>query len=574
MDTELIRAIAREMLGRADVDDATLAETAHRVTSLLTKVRLADETAMQPLAPAIAFDPVHPAYRAEPIAPSVPWDRMAQAGGGTGYSGAGGNTGVTEAYIPAGSAPAESVGPEYLWWSAADLAEAIRSRDLSPVEVTRAFLERISAVDPKLNAFVTVMAEQAMEDARRAEQEEPIGPLHGVPVALKDLFEVSGVRTTGGSRILAEHISRQDATVVTRLREAGAIILGKTATHEFAFGALTDSPFHGPVHNPWDLSRIPGGSSGGSGAAVAAGLAPVAMGTDTGGSVRMPAALCSVVGLKPTYGRVSKAGVLPLSWSLDHVGPLTRTVRDAALVLEAIAGPDPLDPTASPQPVDDYVGAARADQLKGVRIGLPAAWLDGPIDPGVTAAFRTALDRLRSLGAEVVEVTLPPADVMTFVNRLLALAEAGAYHAPYLKDRAELYSPDVRLRMELGQYMLARDYLAGQRLRGEITRHVYQVMAGVDALATPSIPIAPALIGQAVWEYPDGRREPVPEAMIRFAAPFSVTGQPAISVPCGFTPEGLPVGLQLVGRTFDEAGLIRIAAAFEAAGGPARRPML
>lgn len=565
IDHELIAAMARDLLGRSDIDEATLKETGKRLAGVLAKVRLADEAGLQAMAPAVSFDPGHPHYRAAPAAGTPVWEQMAQAGGGTGYGGAGGMTGV-EAPPKAGAQARGDQGPGFLRWSAADLAAAIRRRELSPVEVTRAALDRLASVDNSLNSFVTVMAEDALRQARELEGQEARGPLHGVPVALKDLFETAGVRTTGGSRILADYVPGRDATVVTRLRAAGAVILGKTATHEFAFGPTSDSPFHGPVHNPWDLDRIPGGSSGGSGAAVSAGIVPIGMGTDTGGSIRMPASCCSIVGLKATYGRVSKAGVLPLSWSLDHVGPLTRTVRDAALVLGVIAGADAGDPTALPVPVDDYArAAAGGGSLKGARIGLPAAWMEGPLDPDVAWHFQEAVQRLRDLGAEVVEVTLPPADVITFVNRLLALAEAGSYHATFLKDRADQYSPDVRARMELGQYLLARDYLVAQRLRTEIARHAHAVMTKVDALVTPTMPIPPALIGQAMWEYADGRREAVAEAMIRFVAPFSVTGQPAISVPCGFTAKGLPVGLQLVGRVFGEAQLIKMARAFEAA---------
>lgn len=573
IDRDLIAAIAREFHGRLEIDEAALTETADRVNNFVAKARLVDERGLMPVAPAFSFDPGAATYRAEPQVGAALWERMAGAGGGTGYTGKSGNTGV--AAPPAVQAPAAaSQGPEFLWWSAAEMAAAIRRRELSPVEVTRAALDRLASVDKALNAFVTVMAESALAEARAAEAaREPRGPLHGVPVALKDLVETAGVRTTAGSRLLADYVPTTDATVVQRLRAAGAIILGKTATHEFAFGSTSDSPYHGPVHNPWDLARIPAGSSGGSGAAVAAGVVPVAIGTDTGGSIRMPASHCGVVGLKATYGRVSKAGVLPLSWSLDHVGPLCRSVTDAALVLGAIAGPDPLDPSALPVPLDDYAAAASAlRDLRGVRIGVPEGWLDGAIDAEVRAAFAASLQVLQDLGAEVVSVEYPPADVMTFVNRALALAEAGSYHALNVRDRAPDYAPDVRLRMELGQYMTAREYLAAQRLRTEITRLAHQTMAGVDLLATPSMPIPPALIGQEIWEYEDGQREPVGEANIRFAAPISVSGQPAFSLPCGFTKGGLPIGLQLVGRAFGEAALIRIAVAFEGALGLRRRP--
>jgi aspartyl-tRNA(Asn)/glutamyl-tRNA(Gln) amidotransferase subunit A len=577
IDEQLIAAIAREMHGRTDIDQATLKETAARVATLLAKVRLADEQRLRSVAPAFSFDPGAPTYQTAPQQGAALWEGMARSAGGSGYGGTAGTTGVTAGDLPALAPPAHTAqGPDFLWWSATDLAAAIRSRQLSPVAVTQAFLDRIAAVSPSLNAFSEVMAEEALAQARAAEAATgPTGPLHGVPVAIKDLIDIAGHRTTAGSRVLAENMAHQDATVVTRLRAAGAIIIGKTATHEFAFGSTSDSPFHGPVRNPWDRAKIPAGSSGGSGAAVAAGLVPIAIGTDTGGSIRMPATHCGVVGLKPTYGRVSKAGVIPLSWSLDHIGPLAVSVRDAALVLQAISGADPLDPAALPVPVADYAAYGAPGDLRGVRIGLPTAWLETPIDQEVRRCFNEAVARLKDLGAEIIDVELPPVDVMTFINRLITFGEAGAFHAPLLKERAAEYAPDVRLRLELAQYVSARDYLLGQRLRAELVRQVSQVMLTVDALVTPVVPIPPAGIGQPMWDYGDGNREPVVEAMVRFCAPFSVTGQPAFSLPAGFTAEGLPVGVQLVGKPFAEAALIRIAAAFEMNDGRRnRRPSL
>ncbi len=577
IDRDLIAAVARAFHGRNDIDEATLRETAERVESFVTRARLVDEQALRQVPPAISFHAGAEPYRITPQVGAPLYEQVARSSGGTGYGGRTGNTGVAAPPPVERPAPGVSQGPEFLWWSATEMAEAIRRRDLSPVELTRAALDRLAAVDKALNAFITVTADEAMAQARALENSEPKGPLHGVPIALKDLFETAGVRTTAGSRLLADYVPSQDGTAVRRLKEAGAVIIGKTATHEFAFGATSDSPYHGPVHNPWDLTKIPAGSSGGSAAAVAAGIVPIAMATDTGGSIRMPAAHCGAVGLKPTYGRVSKAGVLPLSWSLDHVGPISRSVADTALVLGLLAGPDPLDPSAVPVPVDDYLAAAgmAGHGLRGVRIGVPLGWMDdGRVDAEVQAAFVAGLQRLKDLGAEVVEVEFPPADVMTFVNRLLALAEGGAYHAPLIKERAADYAPDVRLRFELGQFVSARDYLVGQRLRTEIARQVHGVMAQVDALVTPTLPIPPAGIGQAMWAFGDGHQEAVVEAMIRYTSPFSVTGQPAFSLPCGFTRTGLPIGLQLVGRPFGEAGLIRIAAAFEAAGGPMPRPSI
>lgn len=558
-----VRAIARDLLGRDNLDDALLAETAARVQALLARVRAVDPQRLQALAAPFSFDPTHGAHRTPPPAQPA-WAGLAQAGpGGSGYGGTTGATGTPQAPPVAGPQRRFADPP---CASAAELAAAIRRRELSPVEATRAALDAIAQTQGALNAFVTVLADDALAAARAAEaavlRGDPLGPLHGVPFAVKDLFEVKGHRTTCGSAVMAHYVSQADATAVQRLRAAGAILVGKTATHEFAFGPTTDSPYHGPVRNPHDLGRVAGGSSGGSGAAVAAGIVPLALGTDTGGSIRNPAALCGCVGLKPSYGRVSKAGVFPLSWSLDHPGPLTRTVADAALALAVLAGPDPLDPTALPLPGQDYVAAAQPGSLRGLRLGVPANWMAERVDEGVRRCFAAAVQALRDLGAEVEECTLPPSDVMMVVNRLITLGEAGAYHADLLAARGEAYGPDVRARLELGQFLLARDYLLGQRLRGELTRQMWAVMARYDALLTPTMPIPAAQIGQGIWTYADGSRETVPEAYIRTTAPFSVSGQPGLSVPCGFTPGGLPVGLQIVGRAYDEATVLRIGAAY------------
>ncbi len=581
---ELLALLARTMLGRESLPDPEmLAETARRLQALLARVRATDETALQRVAPAFSFDAAAPAY-ATPRLTQPAWVDPALTEGGTGYGGAAGGpasgattaTGATATATGGTTAPptppGPGPGPEFLYWSATDLAREIRQRRISPVEVTRAVLDRAAAAQGVLNAFVTLTAEPALREAQAAEDAarrgQWAGPLHGVPVAVKDIIETAGVRTTAGSRVLADYTPCTDATCVARLRAAGAVIIGKTATHEFAFGATTDSPYQGPTRNPWHLQHSPAGSSGGSAAAVAAGLVPLALGTDTGGSVRMPAAACGIPGLKPTYGRISKAGVIPLSWSLDHVGPLARTVADLALALAVLAGPDPLDPTALPlcTPADWLAAGPPAAGLTGLRLGVPAAWLSERVDAQVLAAFHTATAVLRDLGAEVVEVNLPPAPVLTLVNRLITLAEAAAWHAPFLTRQAGDYGADVRVRLELGQFILARDYLTGQRLRAELSQEVATVMAQVDAVLTPTLPIPAPRIGQAVWDYGNGQ-EPVPEALIRFTAPFSVTGQPAASVPCGHTAAGLPVGLQIIGRPLQEGTVLRIAAAYEQAAG-------
>lgn len=574
---ELIQLMAQHLLGRTNLPDELVVETAERLSGVLVRIRSLDETRLRDLLPAMAFDPTHSLYRQPPA--GVPaWTDLATARGSSGYAGAKGITGVTAP--PPAPRPMPMESPEWLWWDATTLVTAIRRKELAPTEVVEAVLARIEALEPTLNAFVTLTADAARAAARAVEEKlargEDVGPLAGVPVAIKDLYETAGVRTTAGSRVLADYVPTHDATAVRRLREAGAVSVGKTATHEFAFGPTTDSPYLGPTRNPWHTDHVPAGSSGGSGAAVAAGIVPLALGTDTGGSIRMPAAACGIVGLKPTYGRVSKFGVLPLSWSLDHVGPLARSVADVALALRVLAGPDPLDPTATATPLDDYTAAVERarDGLQGLRLGVPTPWLEEyGVDPEVRAAFDRALDTLRDLGASVEEATLPPADVMTFVNRIITLGEAGAYHADLLARHAEEYAPDVRARLELAQFILARDYLTGQRLRTELSQTMAAVMTEFDALLTPTMPIPAPCIGQNLWTYPDGSSEPVQEAMIRYTAPFSVSGQPALSVPCGFTAEGLPIGLQIVGRPFEEATVLRIGAAFEAiAGFRDRRP--
>lgn len=462
-----MRAIAREMLGRPDIDEAVLMKTARRLEGLLGEV--------------------------------------------SGYS------------VPMTAAP-------FGWPRASASPSSVAT--VTPMPVAEA-LDAIRARDGEVRAFVSLLPEAVACE----------GPLHGMPVAVKDLIDVFGLRTTGGSRLLAENVATADAEVVRRLRAAGAAIIGKTATHEFAYGVTTDSPFHGPTRNPVDPARSPGGSSGGSAAAVAAGMAQAALGTDTAGSIRIPAACCGVIGFKPTYALVSGEGVLPLSWSLDHVGVIARSVGEAGAVLSAIAG-------VAPGPVP-----------QGARIGVPVNWLSGRIDPDVRARFDESLAAARSLGFAVVEVELPAMEPYHFVSRLLTLAEASAYHAPYLKDRAADYAPDVRARLELGQFVLARDYLLAQRLRGMLIARMQAAMAGLDALATPTMAIPAPAIGQRTWSYPDGSREAVSEPMTRFVAPFNVTGQPAVSVPCGTTAGGLPVGLQLVGHAGGDGALLALAEA-------------
>jgi aspartyl-tRNA(Asn)/glutamyl-tRNA(Gln) amidotransferase subunit A len=466
---------------------------------------------------------------------------------------------------------------DLVWKSLSELSRLIASREVSPVEVVQAHLDRIAAADGKLGAYLTVTAEAAIGSAREAEAAVmaggSLGPLHGVPLALKDLYCTRGVKTTAGSRILADWVPATDATVVSRLADAGAILLGKLNMHEFAYGPEGLNPHYGTPWNPWDATthRVCGGSSSGSGAAVAAGLAAGTLGSDTGGSIRIPASLCGLTGLKPTYGRVSRAGVLPLSWSLDHVGPMCRSARDCALMLGAIAGYDPRDPTASVLPVPDYA-AALTGQVKGLRVGLLRAFFLESAAPEVRAAVEVALRALEDMGAVVSEVALDSASMAAGVSSAVLASEAYAYHEPWLRTRRQDYGDDVRQRLLVGAFFSAADYLKGQRMRTLLRDEVDHVLGKLDVLACAATPIAAPVVGQEEVAF-GGDRVPVRSSLIRYTRLFNLTGHPAASVPCGFTSEGLPIGLQLIGRPFDEATVLRVADAFQGATDwHARRP--
>lgn len=455
------------------------------------------------------------------------------------------------------------------WASVAELARLIATKEVSPVEVVRAHLDRIAALDAPLRCFITVTADAALEAARVAESElvagRAAGPLHGVPFGLKDLFDTAGVRTTGGSRILADRVPAHDATVVKRLRAAGAISLGKLTMHEFAYGPEGTNVHYGTSRNPWDAGseRIPGGSSSGSGVAVAAGLAPLALGSDTGGSIRIPASLCGITGLKPTYGRVSRAGVLPLSWSMDHAGPMTRSALDAALALGAMAGYDPADATTSVLPVPDYT-AALTGSVKGLRVGvLRAGFLDASA-PEVRAAVEQALETLRGLGAQVDEVKLEHAGSVAAGAMAIVAAEALAYHAEWVRTRPGDYQPDVVERLRTGAFVSGVQYVRGQQARALVRAEVDEALARRDVLVSPATPIAAPRIGEMEATLGDGKVD-VRSSLLRFTRPFNFSGHPACAVPCGFTPEGLPIGLQIVGRPFDEATVLRAADAYQRA---------
>lgn len=445
-------------------------------------------------------------------------------------------------------------------------SQALRARAVSPLELTEAYLARIAELDPHMNAYITVAAERARADARRATDElgagRGRGPLHGIPIALKDLFDTAGIRTTAGARIHADHVPALDCTVARRLRDAGTILLGKLNTHEYAYGVTTTNPHFGPTRNPWDLERIPAGSSGGAGAAIAAGLATATLGTDTGGSIRMPASVCGVVGLKPTYGRVSKAGVFPLSYLFDHAGPITRTVEDAALVLNAIAGYDAADPASIRTPVDDFTSDL-AGGVRGLRIGVPRPYFFSQLDDEVGAAVEHALAELRTLGADVRDVAIDGVEAGVGAVFGLVLAEAQGIHADALRSRPGDLGADVREILQ-NPTPEAATLIEGLRARDALTVAMRAALESVDLLVTPTTPIVAARIGETTVRYA-GVEEPILLAMIRCTAPFNATGLPALSLPCGFTRAGLPIGLQIVGRPFDERTVLRAGQAYERA---------
>ncbi len=437
----------------------------------------------------------------------------------------------------------------------------IAARRISPVELTEAMLRRIAAIDPQLNSYITVTDDAAMASARQAETEIAAGnyrgPLHGVPIAIKDLFATKGVRTTAGSKILNDWIPDHDAAVVEKLASAGAISLGKLGMHEWAYGTTSDNVHFGPIRNPWNTDHVPGGSSGGSGAATAAGLAYATMGSDTGGSIRMPAAACGCVGLMPTYGRVSLFGAIPLSWTLDHAGPLTRTVRDAAIVLQAIAGRDARDPATGHAAVPDFLDGIEAG-AKGLRIGVPKQFFWDRLEPAIETSVRAAIAALEAGGASVREVDMVQIAQYPRAIGPIMFADAAAYHAPYYPSRREEYSPQVASLLDLGLKITGPQLAAAMRVLTEARAGGADaaLLDGVDVLAAPTMPIAAPSIESARAADPSGR-------MSAFTTLFDLTGQPVVAVPTGLTPEGLPASISFVARRRDERTALRAARAYE-----------
>jgi aspartyl-tRNA(Asn)/glutamyl-tRNA(Gln) amidotransferase subunit A len=460
-------------------------------------------------------------------------------------------------------------GAEVCFLGAAELGRRMARRELSPVEVTEAHLDRIAASGARLNAFLLVTAERALAEARAAERDLAAGrrrgPLHGVPLALKDLFDTAGLATTAGSKVLAGHVPARDAAAYERLREAGLVLVGKTQMHEFAFGTTSDNPHHGPARNPWDLERSPGGSSGGSGAALAAGMCAASLGTDTGGSIRIPAAACGVVGLKPTLGRVSRRGVVPLCWSLDTVGPMARTVEDVALLLDAVAGPDPEDESCSTRPAEAF-GRELEAGVRDLALGVPGEWFFDHVEPGIVAAVEAALAALERAGARRVEVATPSMAGAHTAHHAIVAVEAAAFHGRWLRARPLDYGDDVRRGLELGSLVPAVDYVNARRMQTVTRRTFAAALERADVLVTPALPAAPLRVGEPM------SREPA-VAWNRLLTPVNLAGLPALSVPCGFDGAGLPVGLQVVGRPFAEARVLRVARAVErAVGWGGKRP--
>ncbi|MGW0904327.1 amidase [Streptomyces sp. NPDC002853] len=444
----------------------------------------------------------------------------------------------------------------------ADASHAMTAGELSPVELTDSVLDRIGAVEERLQAYVTVAADSARAAATRAEREiargESRGPLHGIPMGLKDLIDAKGMPTTASSRVRAGHVAARDSVVAARLSEAGAVLLGKTHTHEFAYGLTTPQ-----TSNAWDQGHVAGGSSGGSAVAVAAGEATFALGTDTGGSIRVPAALNGVVGLKPTYGLVSRQGVTSLSWSLDHVGPLTRTVRDAALVLAALTGRDSSAPAAFSAP---GVDAFPEGDLTGLRVGVPRNYYFERISPEVEESVRQAIGRLQELGAELVEVEIPLARYIQATQWGLMVPEATANHERTLRSVPDLYTAEVRVLLEAGELVSAGDYLRAQRARALMCEAWTRMLGRVDVIAAPAVPMTAAKAGQESVEWADGTAEAVSDSYVRLSAPANITGVPALTLPVGRDRAGLPIGMQLMGRPYDEATVLRVGRAYEVAG--------
>ena len=444
------------------------------------------------------------------------------------------------------------------WLTIGEVAQLLRSKEISPVRLVEICLNRIKRLNPTLNAFILVTAESALAQAREAEAEigrgRWRGPLHGVPIALKDLFDTAGVRTTAASGLFKDRVPIEDCEVVRRLKAAGAVLLGKLNMHEFAYGGSSVISFFGPVRNPWSIEHIAGGSSSGSAVAVAAGLCYGALGSDTGGSIRQPSAYCGTVGLKPTYGRVSTRGVIPLSWSYDHIGPITRSAADAAIMLQALAGYDPDEPTSVDVPVPDYL-AALADS-RPLRVGIPRDFFYENLDPEIESAIATAVSAIGKLASSVQDVETPAGNDISVLR-----AEAYAYHFENVSKSPGAYQPDTLRRILSGQNVSLASYIQTRRQVDQWRRDVRKVFDSVDLLITPTTPVPPAKIAELLADLDRLRSNEV--LALRNTRPFNVLGLPTISVPCGFTKTGLPIGMQITGAPWAEGKVLRLAHRYE-----------
>jgi len=456
---------------------------------------------------------------------------------------------------------------EICFLSAGQLARLIQKKEVSPVEVIEAHLSRINTLEPTLNSFITLLPDRAMAAARQAEKEiqagRYLGPLHGIPFGLKDLYYVKGIRNTSGSKIFDHFIPGFDSTIALRLKEAGAILLGKLNLHPFAYGPTGENEEYGHMHNPWNPALITGGSSGGSGSAVASGQCTLAMGSDTGGSIRIPGALCGLVGFKPTYGRFSRYGLTALAWSQDHPGPMARTVEDCALVMNAVAGYDPNDPTSVNLPVPDYTKVLTG-HIRGLRVGMVKEFFEVPIESQVKESVLMAIKKLEELGAIVSEVSWPIYHYAMAIASTIQMAEATAYHSKLIRENASEIYPPVRLRLEAGIFISATDYIQAQRARTLFYRQSCDLLKKADLLAGPTVPVTAFQIGTPELNV-GNQNVKVISLLTQYTRPFNLNGFPAITVPCGFSDDGLPIGFQLAGRPFDEETVLRVAHAYEQA---------
>ena len=446
-------------------------------------------------------------------------------------------------------------------------ATMIRAKEITPIELVESHLKRIEETEDQLNSFITIMADEAIDSAKKATdimfKRKEIGHLHGIPIGLKDLYDTAGIKTTAGSMIYRDRIPNEDASVVTKLKGEGAIIIGKLQMHEFALGSTSINPHDGPARNPWDRSRITGGSSGGSASSVASGQCKGALGTDTGGSIRIPSGLCGIVGLKPTFGRVSRRGVFPLSWTMDTVGPMTRTVEDSALILNVLAGFDPQDPGSANVPSENFASDLGGG-IEGVKIAVPQEYFYDIIDDEISKAVQATQEVFIGLGATVEPIKIPALEHSLAISGTIMLAEAASVHDFNLREKPSEIGDDVRLRLTQGALTSASDYIKAQRARTEFNQQIKEALNKFDVLLSPTVPVgAPKINEQTITV--GNLHQPTLSLLPRLTRPHNICGIPTISIPCGFTQQKTPIGIQIGGRAFDEKLVLRVAHAYESA---------